>query len=157
MKLLLVFEHKGVSLMEKQNGIPIRLKQITNIRDGFRKETVALETEGFYYIKENAVYLQFEEQQELGKVNTVMKITDHEVVVMRSGAVRMRHVFRKTEETTGHYHTPFGQWTIKTKTDNIEFRYNENRKKGHLFLSYQLEMQNEQAGRHAMTIMFKEA
>lgn len=143
--------------MEKQTGIPIRLKQITDIRDGVRKETVALEAEGFCYVKENAVYLQFTEQQELGQINTVVKITDREVVVMRSGAVRMRHVFRKTEETTGQYDTPFGQWTMKTKTDNIEFRYNEKRKQGRLFLSYQLEMQNEQAGRHAMTIMFKGA
>ncbi|MFC4184144.1 DUF1934 domain-containing protein [Saccharococcus thermophilus] len=141
--------------MEKQNGIPMQLKQVTDIRDGVRKETVVLEAKGIYYIKENAMYLHFEEQQEIGSIRTVVKITNDEVLVMRSGAVHMRHAFRKTEETTGHYRTSFGQWTMKTKTDQIEFHYDDKRKKGRLFVSYQLQMQNEQTGRHAMTIMFK--
>jgi uncharacterized beta-barrel protein YwiB (DUF1934 family) len=141
--------------MEKQNGIPMQLKQVTDIRDGLHKETVVLEAKGLYYIKENAMYLQFEEQHELGNIKTIVKITNGEVVVIRSGAVHMRHAFRETEETTSHYRTSFGQWTMKTKTDHIEFHYDDRRKKGQLFVSYQLQMQNEQTGRHAMTIMFK--
>ncbi|MBA2874435.1 YwiB family protein [Thermaerobacillus caldiproteolyticus] len=143
--------------MEKTNGIPIHLKQVTDIRDGFRKETVVFETNGLYYVKENAVYLTFEEEQEAGKVKTVVKITDEEVRILRSGAIHMRHVFRKKEETVGHYESPIGTWTMKTKTDNIEFRYSEKTKKGHLFLSYMLELQREQVGRHTITMTFKEA
>jgi uncharacterized beta-barrel protein YwiB (DUF1934 family) len=152
-----VFVDKDVSIVEKTNGTPIHLKQVTDIRDGFRKETVVFETNGLYYVKGSTVYLTFEEEQEVGKVKTVVKIAGKEVTVLRSGAVHMRHVFRKSEETVGNYQTPLGNWTMKTKTDNIEFRYNEKTKKGQLFLSYILELQNEQVGRHAMTITFREA
>ncbi|MGX1901306.1 DUF1934 domain-containing protein [Thermolongibacillus altinsuensis] len=143
--------------MEKTNGTPIYLKQVTDIRDGLRKETVVFETNGLYYVKGSAVYLTFEENQEVGKVKTVVKIKDREVMVLRSGAIHMRHVFRERDETTGSYQTSFGSWTMKTKTDHIEFRYNEKTKKGKLFLSYILEMQHEQVGRHTMTITFREA
>jgi uncharacterized beta-barrel protein YwiB (DUF1934 family) len=142
--------------VEKTNGTPIRLKQVTDIRDGFRKETVVFETNGLYYLKGNIVYLTFDENQEAGKVKTVMKITDEEVMVLRSGAIHMRHVFRKSEETVGNYQSPYGNWTMKTKTDNIQYRYSEKAKKGQLFLSYILELQHEQVGRHTMTITFRE-
>ncbi|KXG08549.1 DUF1934 domain-containing protein [Anoxybacillus rupiensis] len=142
--------------MEKANGTPIRLKHVTDIRDGSRKETIVLEAHGLYYIKENASYLTFEESQDIGNVKTVVKITKDEVVVIRSGAVQMRHVFRKKQETSGNYRTPFGVWTMKTKTDHIEYWYEEKTKKGKLFLSYTLEMQHERVGRHAVTITFRE-
>jgi uncharacterized beta-barrel protein YwiB (DUF1934 family) len=54
--------------VEKTNGTPIYLKQVTDIRDGLRKETVVFETNGLYYVKGSAVYLTFEENQEVGKV-----------------------------------------------------------------------------------------
>ncbi|WP_027408059.1 DUF1934 domain-containing protein [Anoxybacteroides tepidamans] len=142
--------------MEKTSGTPIRLKHVTDIRDGNRKETIVFEADGLYYVKGDVSYLTFEESQEIGKVKTIVKIAQDEVTVLRSGAVHMRHVFRKNAETEGNYRTPFGAWAMKTKTNNIEYCYNEKTKKGQLFLSYILQMQNERVGRHAVTITFRE-
>jgi uncharacterized beta-barrel protein YwiB (DUF1934 family) len=143
--------------VEKAAGTPIHLKQVTEIRDGFRKETVVFETNGLYYLKGNTVYLNFEEEQEAGKVKTIVKITDEEVTVLRSGAANMRHVFRKSEETVGNYQSPLGHFIMKTKTENVQYQYNEKTKKGQLFFSYILQLQNQQAGRYSITITFREA
>ena len=46
------------------NGIPIQLKQVTEIRDGARKEIVVIEANGLYYLKGDATYVTFEETYE---------------------------------------------------------------------------------------------
>jgi uncharacterized beta-barrel protein YwiB (DUF1934 family) len=147
---------KKEGFVVKQAGTPIRLKQVTEIRDGLRKETVVLEANGLYYLKGNHVYLTFEEEQEYGKIKNIVKIRDDEVVVLRSGAIQMRHTFQKNKETIGTYESIAGQWTMKTKTEQVLYRYNEKAKKGELFFSYILQLENEQVGRHAITITFKE-
>lgn len=143
-------------MMEKTNGIPIQLKQVTEIRDGLRKETVVLETNGLYYLKGDTVYLTFEEKYEGKTVKNVLKITGDEVVVLRSGAVQMRHTFRKHEETVGTYENSAARWPMKTKTEQVLYRYNEKAKKGQLFFSYILQLADQHVGRHTMTITFKE-
>ena len=143
--------------MDKSAGTPIHLKHVTEIRDGFRKETVAFEADGLYYLKGDTVYLTFKEDQNAGSVKTVLKISGRELTVLRSGAVNMRHIFRKSEETVGSYQSPLGELIMKTKTNNIEYRYNEKAKKGQVLLSYVLWLQGEQAGTHTITITFREA
>ncbi|WPZ18331.1 DUF1934 domain-containing protein [Geobacillus subterraneus] len=141
--------------MKETNGIPVRLRQVAVIRDGAHQETVVLEVDGMYYIKGEAMYLQFAEENELGRVNNIVKITPDEVTVLRSGAVEMRQTFRCRQEMPGHYGTAFGRWRLATKTDAIEFRYDERRKQGQLFLSYELMLEHERSGRHTLTLTFK--
>ncbi|AMQ21918.1 DUF1934 domain-containing protein [Geobacillus sp. JS12] len=141
--------------MEERNGIPVRLRQVTVIRERARQETVVLEADGVYYIKGETGYLQFEEENELGRVKTTVRISTEEVAVIRSGAVEMRQTFRRRQETPGHYGTVFGRWAMAAKTDAIEFHYDDKRKRGRLFLSYELFLQNERSGRHTLTLTFK--
>jgi len=141
--------------MNETNGIPVQLRQVAVIRDGAREETVVLEVEGIYYIKGKTVYLQFVEENELGRVNNIVKIAPDEVTVLRSGAVEMRQTFRSQQEMPGHYKTVFGRWALATKADAIEFQYDDRRKQGQLFLSYELMLEHERSGRHTLTLTFK--
>ncbi|GAD12874.1 hypothetical protein GBL_1091 [Geobacillus kaustophilus GBlys] len=141
--------------MKETNGIPARLRQVAVIRDGPRQETVVLEADGTYYIKGETVYLQFAEENELGRVNNIVKIAPDEVTILRSGAVEMRQTFRRRQETPGHYGTAFGRWALAAKTSSMEFHYDEQRKKGRLFLSYELMLGDERSGRHTLTLTFK--
>ncbi|MGP3560102.1 MULTISPECIES: DUF1934 domain-containing protein [Geobacillus] len=141
--------------MKERNGMPVQLRQVAVIRDSARRETVVLEADGVYYIKGTTGYLQFEEENELGRVKTTVKIAPEEVVVIRSGAVEMRQTFRRRQELPGHYQTAFGRWAMAAKTDAIEFHYDDKRKRGRLFLSYELVLQNERSGRHTLTLTFK--
>ena len=135
-------------------GKSIHVKVVTDIRDGHRKETNSFEAKGMYYEKENAVYVTYKEQQEMGDIQTIVKIGKEEVIVTRSGAVKMKQQFRKKERTSTNYTSPYGPLHMETFTHNFE--YKQLRTKGTLFVTYDLHLQGQQAGKYALTISFKE-
>ncbi|WP_449538103.1 DUF1934 domain-containing protein [Ferdinandcohnia sp. Marseille-Q9671] len=139
-----------------QDGTPIQLKFVTEIRDGLRKENVAFDANGLYYIKGNNTYLQFDEKQETGTVKTIVKISDTEVLILRSGHVKMRQVYRKSEITNGSFQNQYGTYNLTTKTNNIEYKWYNHSRKGSLFLSYELALQGEASGLYKISITFKE-
>lgn len=90
--------------VEKQlAGLPVHVHFVTEIREGARKETVAFEANGQYYVKGQGTYVTFQEPNEQGEVKTIIKIQDEQVLIMRSGAVSMRQTHVKGEWTTGTY------------------------------------------------------
>ncbi|MFT4415345.1 DUF1934 domain-containing protein [Fredinandcohnia humi] len=139
-----------------QNGTPIQIKFVTEIKDGLQKEHVAFDANGLYYIKGNSTYLSFEEKQETGTVKTIIKISNEEVLILRSGNVKMRQVYRKKEVTRGTFENALGTFEVLTKTNNIEYKWFKNSNKGSLFLSYELSLQGEKSGLYTISIMFKE-
>ncbi|GGE82289.1 DUF1934 domain-containing protein [Priestia taiwanensis] len=143
-------------MSNEQKGLPIKLKFVTEIRDGKRKETVAFDTNGLYYEKGKNRYLTFQEPHEQGEIKTIVKMYDDEVLIMRSGVVSMRQVYKKGHWTQGTYQNTLGQFSMDTKTDNVLVQWSEKTKKGSLFVTYQLLLQGNEAGRYTITINFKE-
>ncbi|MED2127722.1 DUF1934 domain-containing protein [Bacillus thuringiensis] len=151
--------------MKKQlAGLPVHVHFVTEIREGARKETVAFEANGQYYVKGQGTYVTFQEPNEQGEVKTIIKIQDEQVLIMRSGAISMRsgaismrqtHV--KGEWTTGTYTSELGTFALQTKTDNVLFKWSDEKKKGQLFLTYALLLSEQEAGRYTITINLKEA
>ncbi len=143
--------------VEKQSaGLPVKLKFTTQIREGTRKETVAFETVGLYYVKGQSIYLKFQEPNEHGEINTIIKIQGDDVLIMRSGVVSMRQTHRKGEWTKGTYRSELGDFSLDTKTDNVLFNWSDKTKKGQLFVTYTLLLNETEAGRYTITIHFKE-
>ncbi|MFD3446749.1 DUF1934 domain-containing protein [Microbacteriaceae bacterium 4G12] len=143
--------------MEQQPaGLPIQIRFVTEIREGTRKETIAFDTNGLYYEKGQSTYVTFQEPNEQGAINTIMKIRGDEVLIMRSGAVSMRQTHKKGELTNGTYNSELGTFSLETKTDNVLFEWSDKRKKGRLFLTYALRLNSSEAGRYTITITFKE-
>ncbi|HDR6273581.1 DUF1934 domain-containing protein [Bacillus cereus] len=144
--------------MEKQlAGLPVHVHFVTEIREGARKETVAFEANGQYYVKCQGTYVTFQEPNEQGEVKTIIKIQDEQVLIMRSGAVSMRQTHVKGEWTTGTYTSELGTFALQTKTDNVLFKWSDEKKKGQLFLTYALLLSEQEAGRYTITINLKEA
>ncbi|MEH7383854.1 DUF1934 domain-containing protein [Bacillus sp. JJ1521] len=139
-----------------QEGTPIELKFVTEIKDGPRKENVAFDAIGLYYIKGNKTYLQFDEKQVMGTVKTVIKISEKEVLILRSGILKMRQIYRKNETTIGSFQNQLGTFDLTAKTNNIEYKWYKNSRKGTLFLAYELSLQGEKSGLHKISITFKE-
>ncbi|MFC3886380.1 DUF1934 domain-containing protein [Bacillus songklensis] len=135
-------------------GKSIHVKVVTDIRDGHRKETNSFQAQGMYYEKENAVYVTYKEQQDMGDINTIVKIAEGEVIVTRSGAVKMKQQFRKKERTSTPYKSQYGPLHMETFTHNFEYKRFQT--KGTLFVTYDLYLQGEKAGKYALTISFKE-
>lgn len=144
--------------VEKQlAGLPVHVHFVTEIREGARKETVAFEANGQYYAKGQGTYVTFQEPNEQGEVKTIIKIQDEQVLIMRSGAVSMRQTHVKGEWTTGTYTSELGTFALQTKTDNVLFKWSDEKKKGQLFLTYALLLSEQEAGRYTITINLKEA
>ncbi|KPU54398.1 DUF1934 domain-containing protein [Bacillus wiedmannii] len=144
--------------MEKQlAGLPVHVHFVTEIREGARKETVAFEANGQYYVKDQGTYVTFQEPNEQGEVKTIIKIQDEQVLIMRSGAVSMRQTHVKGEWTTGTYTSELGTFALQTKTDNVLFKWSDEKKKGQLFLTYALLLSEQEAGRYTITLNLKEA
>lgn len=135
--------------------IPIRLKLVTEIRDGAgRKELLTIEEEGTLYSKEDATFLAYKEMMEnVGQISNVIKIKGDEVSIMRSGGVSMRQTYKKGAKTSGSYQSPYGMMEMVAKTENIDFTNRTESRKAKLILSYQLQMQGEWVGRHRLTFM----
>ncbi|MCM3006607.1 DUF1934 domain-containing protein [Priestia koreensis] len=132
----------------------VQVHVVTDIRDGQRKETNSFKANGHLHEKDGVVYLTYEEKLEDGNVSTIVKAKPDEVIIMRSGLFKMRQVFRKQEQVEGSYASPYGPLQMSTLTYNIENK--KMNTKGRLFLSYDLYLQGEKAGRYALTITFKE-
>ncbi|OLO36032.1 hypothetical protein BTA37_18935 [Priestia megaterium] len=134
---------------------PIEVKIVTDIRDGHRKETTSVNAKGMYYEKGSKIYLTYtERQEEIGDIRTMVKISEDEVSINRTGAVQMKQSFRKKVRIEGTYISPYGRMDLLTFAHNIE--YKQMTQKGRLFLTYDLEVQGQPAGKYALTITFKE-
>lgn len=145
-------------MVEKESAkIPIRIKLVTEIRDGAgRKELLTIEEEGTLYSKEDATFLAYKEMMEnVGQISNVIKIKGDEVSIMRSGGVSMRQTYKKGATTSGSYQSPYGMMEMVAKTENIDFTNRTDSRKAKLILSYQLQMQDEWVGRHRLTFMIE--
>ncbi|OEH93239.1 DUF1934 domain-containing protein [Bacillus solimangrovi] len=139
---------------EKQQ-IDVRL--VTEIRDAGRHETIVIESSGMKYKKNDSLFLSFEENLEgIDKVKTIMKLTENELFIMRSGGVTMRQNFRVGELLAGSYQSPYGTMAMETKTERIHYQFNDKKREGKLDLAYRLKMQAEEAGRYRLTLTYKE-
>ncbi len=145
-------------MVEKESAkIPIRLKLVTEIRDGAgRKELLTIEEEGTLYSKEDATFLAYKEMMEnVGQISNIIKIKGDEVSIMRSGGISMRQTYKKGATTSGSYQSPYGMMEMVAKTENIDFTNRTESRKAKLILSYQLQMQDEWVGRHRLTFMIE--
>ncbi|MGM9985896.1 MAG: DUF1934 domain-containing protein [Bacillaceae bacterium] len=133
----------------------VSIKFVTEIRDRQRKENVSFTTTGTFYQKQGNAYLTFQEPVEEGEIQTIIKIKEDEALIMRSGQVSMRNVYRRQCETKGTYQSSAGTFEMTTKTDAFQFAYDEKKKRGKLFFSYTLMLQEQHTGRYTITIMFK--
>ncbi|MBP2242534.1 uncharacterized beta-barrel protein YwiB (DUF1934 family) [Cytobacillus eiseniae] len=134
----------------------MKIKVKTDISNESEKETFELTAFGQYYKKENAVYLQYNEEMEEGTVKTIIKVSDQDGLILRSGAVKMRLPFQINKRLRGSYHTPYGVFETHTLTKRFVHLFDEQTNMGSIDLLYELTMQGAHAGTYHLSITFKE-
>ncbi|HYK73304.1 MAG TPA: DUF1934 domain-containing protein [Pseudoneobacillus sp.] len=139
----------------KAEQTPVKIWVKTDIFQGDQKETFELVTFGRYYSKGQSSYLLYEEVMDVGNIKTSVKFSDGEAVILRSGALNMRLVFKKDHLMRGHYETPYGAMEMLTNTKKIG-HVPSSEKDGVLDLLYELTTQGEVAGTYHMEITYKE-
>lgn len=138
-----------------KNGVPVHVHIHNEIQQGTEKETIEFWTTGVYSEKNEAIFISYEEEHDFGNVKSLLKITDNELYLMRSGAVQMRQRFIEKEETVSNYETQFGTFRLSTYTKSLGISTNEALNRGTLKVEYDLKLGQEQHV-HTLTIKYKE-
>ncbi|UOQ94992.1 DUF1934 domain-containing protein [Halobacillus shinanisalinarum] len=135
----------------------VKLKLITEIRDVDRKEEMTLSEPGKFYTRDETEVLTFTEHPEEGEpVNTMVTIKPDHISIKRTGAVDMRQVFQRKRETENIYRHTYGDFHMRTWTDQIEYRSLTEASQGRLFISYQMTLNDDVTQRHRLTLIFEE-
>ena len=87
-----------------------KIKVTLQMKISFGSDTESYEliTFGTSMYKGTDVYLQYTEESEAGTTNTTIKHKPNETLLLRSGAFKMRQLFRLQETTNGHYESLYG-------------------------------------------------
>jgi uncharacterized beta-barrel protein YwiB (DUF1934 family) len=138
--------------------IPVKLyiKTVINHSDSPEPENYELIVFGQYQKTNTAAYLRYEEILDGGKVNTTVKIAQDEILILRSGAIKMRMVFRPGLPVSGTYHSQHGYMEIVTEAKSMHHGHNDLTNEGIINLTYDLSMQENLAGTYKLDIKYKE-
>ncbi|WP_325064984.1 YwiB family protein [Paenilisteria weihenstephanensis] len=115
--------------MSNKEKTPVLLRLKTISKQEMEEETTELTASGVFYLdhKTGSRYLHYEEEQEAGVIRTVLKVTDTEVLLMRSGAVNMRmHFFRERKRSTISVDYGVGKLMMESELLNIEEIYTQD-------------------------------
>jgi uncharacterized beta-barrel protein YwiB (DUF1934 family) len=137
-------------------SIPVKIHLKTNITIGDDSDSFELVSFGRYYEKGDAFFLKYDEVQEEGTTHTIVKVTNEQALILRSGAVKMRMLFNEEEEMSGSYESELGTLLLTTKTKKLSHTKNLAKTEGDFNLSYELIMQGSSVGDYEMSINFKE-
>ncbi|ASB86970.1 DUF1934 family protein [Bacillus sonorensis] len=137
--------------MDRETPVKIHVKSV--IQEGSDLETIEFRTTGFYYMKKDKVYLSYHEEHEAGKVKTIVKASENEVLVMRSGAIEMKQRFIRGSRTVTHYKMPFGRLELGVNTKDISV--NHQPLNGNINIVYDMLVSDDQKHLHKMSISYR--
>lgn len=142
---------KGSVGMDQETPVNIHVKSV--IREGSDTETIEFRTTGFYYMKKDKIYLSYHEEHDAGKVKTIVKASENEVLVMRSGAIEMKQRFRPGSRTVTHYKMPFGRLELGVDTKAVSVTHQPP--DGKISVEYDMIVSDEQKHLHKMSISYR--
>lgn len=135
----------------------VKIHLQTTVTNGSDKETYELLTFGTLQKKGKSLYLKYEEvQEDLQTTNAIVKWSEEEVFIMRSGHVNMRQKFIKDVMTQSMFESPLGALQMLTTAKSMHLRVDPSRADGEMKLIYDLTIQGSDVGEYEMKITFKE-
>jgi len=111
--------------------------------DGQRSEQTM---KGDLYLKNGRIYVRYEETSpEVGRIATTVNIGRDRIKLIRHGALASEQTFVPGEWTTGYMDTPYGRMELRTRTQSLLFRMDEQGL-GATEWTYELLVQDQPAG-----------
>ena len=135
-------------------------KQVTvNLKTTIRQpneepEMYELCATGTLIEKGQFVYLKYAEVQEEKEINTTVKMSDTEALIMRTGGVNMRLPFLNEADQTGRYDSEYGMLMVTTSTTRMLLEKNQN--DGHFMVQYDLNVSGQPVGEYTLEFHFTE-
>ena len=120
---------------------------------GNDKDKMEITTAGKYYDKDGKLYLTYMEGDLSGmeKCTTTLKISpDGTVTMMRHGQTNTHMIFEKGKCHTGHYETPYGDFTISVTANDIKVDLDENG--GNIDIDYIMDINSIARSRNGISL-----
>ncbi|TGB02626.1 DUF1934 domain-containing protein [Halobacillus salinus] len=139
------------------NAKDVQVKLVTEIRDEDERQTMEVTESGQFFQRGDTQVLTFTEHPDEGDaIKTMVTVKPNHVSIKRSGGVEMRQVFQKGLETENLYHHTYGDFHMRTFTEELEFLSLEEAPVGKLSLKYEMTLNHEVTQAHRLTLTFEE-
>lgn len=146
-----------------KNGTKIQINLVTEMVQDGEKESHKFDVEGQGVIKNQSLYLLYEEThqlsgEELVTVPVMIKITDDGIVGLTRTAngQKSKMTFDQSKTTITHYQTPYGLMALDVSTQNVEHLAEEEGLNGSLNVAYQLTAEQGVLGSYQMKLNYQE-
>lgn len=118
-------------------------------------EKIQLESAADWIVEENVLTVQYQEGDNEQAIFSHLQIHlgNHEVQLIRSGAVRFHHTFREGEVMESPYESPFGYLVYSSYTKQVQLEMN-NGKPDIFILKYDSSFNDERVGEFTITHRF---
>ncbi len=122
-----------------------------NINNNGKSHEIQFQDLGQRYIKNQKTYIRLKEPlMEETKFNQLMLVCDNsEIVIIRSGFVKMKQVYKENETTIGYYTNDYISSEITTFTKRYAF-FNDK-----ILLNYDIVFDNDVIGNYQMEVQMK--
>lgn len=135
-----------------KENVAIRLT-ITHQLDG-QTDTSQYEYAGIGVKKAGGWFFSYKEQLEEGlTVQTVIKIREDEVTLLRQGGLQMKQLFKTGDQTQNMYQSPYTVFTMETLTKSLVI-HRENERPVQALIQYRLWMNQQETGDYDLKLHF---
>ena len=129
-------------------------KQVTSDSE---EEQLEFVTEGKYYVKDDSVYLLYDESEFSGMegCTTSLEITGDNIKMKRFGesiGLDTEIEFEKGKRFKGYYDTPFGSVEMEVLTNDVVNKIEKAEGKGSLNIDYHISLRGLSEGRSILDI-----
>lgn len=136
----------------------VKIKLISTILpvDGER-ETYELWLQGLFVEKSGKSYLRYQEVMDEKTIQTTVKLSNENALIIRSGGVNMRLPFNTMQHERGHYTNELGTLPVLTQTQQLTHEHHEDEfMNGHFQVQYDLMIGEQTVGNYKLEIQYSE-
>jgi len=137
-------------------NVSIKLENIQQIIDDQEKQQINNSYQGEFYIKNEKLYLRYEDDAEgVDGAQTVVKIDPERerVLLLRQEPAAMKQDFVCGKKQEGYFKTAYGEIKMAVKTKRLEMEIGDNA--GLVRIDYQVFLGGELNAEHRLKINYK--
>lgn len=124
--------------------------------EGTEEEQMEFITDGKLYVRNDAVYIIYDETQVSGMegCKTTIKLGDGSVKMKRTGEAGFKTelFFEEGKRFSSVYQTPYGPMGVEVLTDHVKNDFDIEKCQGSIDVQYQVSMEGLAEGRNRLTI-----
>ena len=137
-------------------NVSIKLENVQQIIDDQEKQQLNNNYQGEFYIKNEKLYLKYEDDAEgIDGAQTVVKIDPERerVLLLRQEPAAMKQDFVCGKKKEGYFKTAYGEIKMAVKTKRLEIEIADN--SGLIRINYQVFLGGELNAEHQLKIKYK--